>query len=98
MRPGLGMAGVLGARGSATLLRQAPRLAALGGAFGPMARRHLRDPFLLHWVEMLCFLISGLPMDQTSAAAMAMKAMIDRARRPYRFSRNSGSVEIRLRK
>ena len=71
MRPGLGMAGVLGARGSATLLRQAPRLAALGGAFGPMARRHLRDPFLLHWVEMLCFLISGLPMDQTSAAAMA---------------------------
>jgi phytoene dehydrogenase-like protein len=36
-----------------------------------MARRHLRDPFLLHWVELLCFLISGLPMDQTSAAAMA---------------------------
>ena len=71
LRPGLGMAGVLGARGSATLLRQAPRLAALGGAFGPMVRRQLKDPFLLHWVEMLCFLISGLPMDQTSAAAMA---------------------------
>ena len=71
MRAGLGMAGVLGARGSATLLRQAPRLAALGGAFGPMARRQLKDPFLLHWVEMLCFLISGLSMDQTSAAAMA---------------------------
>jgi phytoene dehydrogenase-like protein len=71
LRPGLGMAGALGARGSAALLRHAPRLAALGGAFGPMARKHLRDPFLLHWVEMLSFLISGLPMDQTSAAAMA---------------------------
>jgi phytoene dehydrogenase-like protein len=71
LRPGLGMAGVLGARGSAALLRHAPRLAALGGAFGPLARRHLRDPFLLHWAEMLSFLISGLPMDQTSAAAMA---------------------------
>jgi len=70
LRPGLGMAGALGARGSAALLRHAPRLAALGGAFGPMARRHLRDPFLLHWVEMLSFLISGLPLDQTSAAAM----------------------------
>lgn len=71
LRPGLGMAGALGARGSAALLRHAPRLAALGGAFGPMARKHLRDPFLLHWVEMLSFLISGLRLDQTSAAAMA---------------------------
>ncbi len=70
LRPGLGLAGVLGARASARLMLQGPRLAALGGAFGPMARRHLRDPFLLRWVEMLSFLISGLPMDQTSAAAM----------------------------
>ena len=70
LRPGLGMAATLG--GSALgLLGQAGRLSALGGAFGPMARRHLRDPFLLHWVDLLCFLISGLPMDQTSAAAMA---------------------------
>ena len=37
---------------------------------GPLCRRHLRDPFLLHWVEMLCFLISGREPDQTSAAAM----------------------------
>jgi hypothetical protein len=35
-----------------------------------LCRRHLRDPFLLHWVEMLCFLISGREPDQTSAAAM----------------------------
>ncbi|QEY31068.1 FAD-binding protein [Synechococcus sp. RSCCF101] len=64
------MAAVLGWRGLRAGLRHAPRLAALRGSFGPMARARLRDPFLLHWVEMLCFLISGLPLDQTSAAAM----------------------------
>jgi phytoene dehydrogenase-like protein len=70
LRPGLGLASTLG-RQALELLSQAPKLAALGGSFGPMARRHLRDPFLLHWVELLSFLISGLPLDQTSAAAMA---------------------------
>jgi phytoene dehydrogenase-like protein len=70
LRPGLGLASTLGGQ-ALGLLSQAPRLAALGGSFGPMARRHLRDPFLLHWVELLSFLISGLPLDQTSAAAMA---------------------------
>jgi phytoene dehydrogenase-like protein len=70
LRPGLGTAAVLGGRGMG-LVGQAGRLAQLGGAFGPLARRKLGDPFLLHWVELLCFLISGLAMDQTSAAAMA---------------------------
>ncbi|MBD2423365.1 NAD(P)/FAD-dependent oxidoreductase [Cyanobium sp. FACHB-13342] len=70
LRPGLGMATTLGSQ-VLGLVAQAGRLAQLGGAFGPIARRHLRDPFLLHWVDLLCFLISGLPMDQTSAAAMA---------------------------
>ena len=70
LRPGLGMATSLGLP-SPALLAQAGRLAALTGSFGPLMRRHLRDPFLLHWVELLCFLISGLPADQTSAAAMA---------------------------
>jgi phytoene dehydrogenase-like protein len=70
LRPGLGGALSLGGAGL-ELLALAPQLAALGGAFGPIARRHLQDPFLLHWVELLCFLISGLGMDQTSAAAMA---------------------------
>lgn len=71
LRPGLGSALTLGGGAGLELLGRAPQLAALGGAFGPMARRHLRDPFLLHWVELLCFLISGLGMEQTSAAAMA---------------------------
>ena len=70
LRPGLGTAAVLGARGM-SLLGQAGRLAQLGGAFGPLVRHRLSDPFLLHWVELLCFLISGLGMGQTSAAAMA---------------------------
>ena len=69
LRPGLGIATTLGGQ-ALGLLSQAGRLAQLGGAFGPIARRHLSDPFLLHWVDLLCFLISGLPMDQTSAAAM----------------------------
>ncbi|GCE65894.1 NAD(P)/FAD-dependent oxidoreductase [cyanobiont of Ornithocercus magnificus] len=43
----------------------------LTGAFGPLVNRHLSDPFLLHWVDMLCFLISGMPMKDTNAAAMA---------------------------
>ncbi len=71
LRPGPGMAFTLGGGGMLGLLGQARQLAALGGAFGPIARRHLRDPFLLHWCELLCFLISGLSMEQTSAAAMA---------------------------
>ncbi len=70
LRPGLGMAATLGSQGL-SLLGQAGALARLGGGFGALARRHLRDPFLLHWVELLCFLISGLGMDQTSTAAMA---------------------------
>jgi phytoene dehydrogenase-like protein len=65
--------GVVAALGNQTwqLLAQAPTLARLGGGFGSLARRHLRDPFLLRWVDLLCFLISGLPMDHTSSAAMA---------------------------
>jgi len=66
-----GTARVLGPQGLAGLLAIAPQLPRLSGAFGPLARRHLQDPFLLHWVDLLCFLISGLSMDQTSAAAMA---------------------------
>jgi len=65
-----GLAAALGGQ-ALQLLAQAPALARLGGAFGPIARKHLRDPFLLHWVDLLCFLISGLPMDHTSSAAMA---------------------------
>ena len=71
LRPGLGSALTLGPGGGLELLGRAPQLSALGGAFGPLVHRHLQDPFLVHWVELLSFLISGLSLDHTSAAAMA---------------------------
>ncbi len=43
----------------------------LGGAFAAVADEHLEDPFLPNWVNLLCFLISGLTKDETNAAAMA---------------------------
>ena len=70
LRPDWGIVTTLGGQ-ALGMLGQARQLAQLGGSFGSIARRHLQDPFLLHWVDLLCFLISGLAMDQTSAAAMA---------------------------
>ncbi len=32
---------------------------------------HLEDPFLRNWVDLVCFLISGLTKDETNVAAMA---------------------------
>ena len=70
MRPGVdGMAQLLQRGG-----RLLPHLGAmrhLAGAFGPLVERHLQGPFLRHWVDLLCFLISGMPMGDTNAAAMA---------------------------
>ena len=58
-------------RRSGRLLPHLPALRHLNGAFGPLVDRHLQDPFLRHWVDLLCFLISGMPMADTNAAAMA---------------------------
>ena len=70
LRPGVdGMAQLLKRGG-----RLLPHLAAmrhLSGSFGPLVDRHLSDPFLRHWVDLLSFLISGMPMGDTNAAAMA---------------------------
>jgi phytoene dehydrogenase-like protein len=69
LRPGGGLVDPLG-RG-ARLLPHLPALRHLGGGFGPLVERHLIDPFLRHWVDLLCFLISGLSTADTNAAAMA---------------------------
>ena len=58
-------------RRSGKLLPHLPALRHLSGAFGPLVDRHLQDPFLRNWVDLLCFLISGMPMADTNAAAMA---------------------------
>lgn len=68
--PGADAMGALLKR-SGSLLPHLPALRHLSGAFGPLVDRHLQDPFLRHWVDLLCFLISGMPMGQTNAAAMA---------------------------
>ena len=68
--PGVDAMGALLKR-SGRLLPHLPSLRHLNGAFGPLVDRHLQDPFLRHWVDLLCFLISGMPMQHTNAAAMA---------------------------
>lgn len=58
-------------RHSGRLLPNLAALRHLAGGFGPLVERHLRDPFLRHWVELLSFLISGMGTADTNAAAMA---------------------------
>ena len=43
----------------------------LNQGFGSVVDDHLRDPFLRNWVDLLSFLISGMPMHDTNTAAMA---------------------------
>ncbi len=43
----------------------------LNGGFGNIVDNHLTDPFLRNWVDLLSFLISGMPMHDTNSAAMA---------------------------
>jgi len=58
-------------RRSKTLLTHLKSFKYLGGAFGNLVDEHLKDSFLRNWVDLLCFLISGLSKDETNAAAMA---------------------------
>ncbi len=58
-------------RRSKTLLKHLKSFKYLGGAFGELVDNSLKDPFLRNWVDLLCFLISGLSKDETNAAAMA---------------------------
>ena len=56
---------------SKSLLKHVKSFKYLGGTFGNLVDDHLKDPFLRNWVDLLCFLISGLTKDETNAAAMA---------------------------
>ena len=58
-------------RRSGRLIQHLPAVRHLSDAFGSLVDRHLQDPFLRNWVDLLCFLISGMPMADTNAAAMA---------------------------
>jgi len=56
---------------SKTLIKHLKSFKYLGGSFGNLVDDHLTDPFLRNWVDLLCFLISGLTKNETNAAAMA---------------------------
>ena len=43
----------------------------LTGAFSRLMEDVVHDPFIHNWLNLLCFLLSGLPADGTSAAEMA---------------------------
>ncbi|MEC4811728.1 MAG: NAD(P)/FAD-dependent oxidoreductase [Scytonema sp. PMC 1069.18] len=43
----------------------------LTGNFSKIMDGVIKDPFITNWLNMLCFLLSGLPADGTSAAEMA---------------------------
>ncbi|PSN17638.1 carotene isomerase [filamentous cyanobacterium CCP5] len=53
------------------LIRQGPALARLNGPFSAIMDRNVSDPFIRNWLDLLCFLLSGLPASGTSAAEMA---------------------------
>ncbi|MEO0828060.1 MAG: NAD(P)/FAD-dependent oxidoreductase [Cyanobacteria bacterium J06642_9] len=53
------------------LLKQAGRVRELTGSFSQILDRTVSDPFIRNWMDLLCFLLSGLPANGTSAAEMA---------------------------
>jgi phytoene dehydrogenase-like protein len=53
------------------LLPHAPSMWKLTGSFRQVMDEVVRDPFVRNWLDLLCFLLSGLPAEGTSAAEMA---------------------------
>ncbi|MGB3202736.1 MAG: NAD(P)/FAD-dependent oxidoreductase [Nodosilinea sp.] len=53
------------------LLRNAPALTQSSRPFSTVLDRTVSDPFIRHWMNLLCFLLSGLPAEGTSTAEMA---------------------------
>lgn len=53
------------------MVRHLPRLFDLTGPFSKLMDRVVSDRFLRNWLDLLCFLLSGLPASATSAAEMA---------------------------
>ncbi|MCU0523410.1 MAG: NAD(P)/FAD-dependent oxidoreductase [Elainella sp. Prado103] len=53
------------------LLRHGGQMRRLSGAFQPIIADNITDPFIQNWLNLLCFLLSGLPATDTSAAEVA---------------------------
>ncbi len=69
-RADLGVIRTLG-RFLPAMLRQTKYIRQLTGPFNRILDREISDPFIHRWMDMLCFLLSGLPADGTIAAEMA---------------------------
>lgn len=54
-----------------SLLQQGSQMFRLIGAFHRLRDQVIIDPFLRNWLDLLCYLLSGLPANGTSAAEMA---------------------------
>ncbi|MBD1843157.1 NAD(P)/FAD-dependent oxidoreductase [Cyanobacteria bacterium FACHB-63] len=53
------------------MLQHAIGFSKLTGAFAPVMDQVITDPFIRNWLDLLCFLLSGLPADSTNAAEVA---------------------------
>ena len=53
------------------LLKHSLSTPKLAGPFSRVMDRVIRDPFVRNWLDMLCFLLSGLPASGTSTAEVA---------------------------
>lgn len=54
-----------------SLVQHATNVFRLTGPFSQIMDSVVKDPFVDNWLNLLCFLLSGLPADGTSAAEMA---------------------------
>ncbi len=54
-----------------SLVQHSANVLKLTGAFSRIIDSTVQDPFIRNWLNMLCFLLSGLPADGTSAAEVA---------------------------
>ncbi|MGK7953694.1 MAG: phytoene desaturase family protein [Crocosphaera sp.] len=54
-----------------SLLLKSNQVLKLTGPFSKIVNEVISDPFIRHWLDLLCFLLSGLPATGTSAAEMA---------------------------
>lgn len=54
-----------------SLARHAANTLKLTGPFSRIVDSTVKDPFTRNWLDLLCFLLSGLPADGTSAAEVA---------------------------
>ncbi len=70
LRFDLGAAITVG-RFAPSMIQHAASIAKLTGPFSRIMDDVVKDPFTRNWLNLLCFLLSGLPADGTSAAEVA---------------------------